>query len=190
MHQLESFFWGIIAALGALVLEFAVFIGISFYYSPEFAFSQLFIVPQFIVLFACIEEFFKYIVISRRVEMLSLEKSYLTNSFLVGLGFFGVELAFISMSGALPAWKVLAEIAILHVGTAGLIGYIVAVKNPLKFSTFFFALPVVIGFHAIYNLLVIKRDFWQNYAVFAVLGLLVLINIINFFRISRKLAEH
>jgi hypothetical protein len=191
MHQLESFFWGIIAALGALVVEIVVFVIISAYINQNsmLAFSQLSIIPQYIILFACIEEFFKYIVISRRIEMLSLEKSYLINSFLVGLGFFGIELAFISMSAALPTWKILAEIAILHIGTAGLIGYIVAIGNPRKFSTLIFALPVAVFFHAIYNLLVIKREFWQNYAVFILLGLLIFINTINFLRISRKPAQ-
>jgi hypothetical protein len=191
MHQLESFFWGIIAALGALVVEFVAYISISAYVNQTslMAFSQLFAVPQFIVLFAFIEEFFKYIVISRRIEMLSLEKSYLVNSFLLGLGFFGIELSFISMSMALPDWKVLAEIAILHIGTAGLIGYNVATKNPKKIFTFIYILSVAVFFHSIYNFLVIKREFWQNYGVFVLLGLLILINAFNFSRISRKLAQ-
>lgn len=192
MRQLESIFWGIIAALGALVIELIAFIGISAYINPDFtlSFSQFFIVPQFIIFFACIEELFKYIIISKRIEMLSLEKTYVINSLLVGLGFFGVELILISMSTkVLPTWTILAEIAILHMGTSGLIGYVVAIKNPKKFSTLLYVLPVAVFFHASYNLLTIKREYWQNYAIFALLGLLILINISNLLRISRKLAQ-
>lgn len=189
MKQFESLLWGIIAALGALVVEFIVFISISAYtgQGSEISFFQFFAVPQFIFLFAGIEEFLKYIVISKRIEMLSLEKSYIINSMLVGLGFFGVEFGLIFMSFGLPDWKTLTEIALLHIGTAGLIGYIVAVRNPRKFLTFFYAFLLASAFHATYNLLVLKKEFLQNYLSLALLSLLVLINIINFFRISHKI---
>jgi hypothetical protein len=191
MKQIESFFWGIIAALGALVLEFIFFFGYSIYANPSgtFSFSQFFLIPSFIIAAAFIEETFKYIVISKRIEMLSLEKSYLVNSFLVGLGFFGVELGAIFLSGPLPATQFLVEIAIIHMGTAGLMGYFVAIGNPKKISTFIFATIVAVFFHAGYNLLTLRRDFIQNYAIFALLGLLFFINFVNFLRISRKLAQ-
>ena len=187
-NAFESFLWGIIAALGALVIEITAFFAFSAYKNTEISFNIFFAIPPFILISACIEEFFKYIIISKKVESFSLEKSYIVNSMLVGLGFFGVELGLIYISNEiLPAWKILAEIAILHIGTAGLIGYIIAVKNPHKFFTFLFALSIAVAFHAAYNFLVIKREFLQNYAVFCLLGLIILINIVNFFRISGKI---
>ena len=192
MAQIESIFWGIIAALGALVVELVFFIGSSIYLSSSagISFSQFFVIPQFIIVAACIEEIFKYLVISKRIEMLSLEKSYIINSLFVGLGFFGVELTLILMSKNLPGVQSLIEIAILHIGTAGLIGYFVATKNPKKITTFLLAIVFAIAFHASYNLLLLKREYIQNYSIFAILGVLVLLNVVNFFRISNKLAQH
>ena len=189
-NAFESFLWGIIAAFSALVVEIIVFLGISAYKNIEFSFDIFFAVPLFFLISACIEELFKYIIISKKVESFSLEKSYIVNAMLVGLGFFGVELGFIYMSSILlPAWNLLVEIGILHIGTAGLIGYIVAIRNPGKFSTFLSAFSIAVIFHATYNLLVMNREFLQNYLVFALLGLLVLINIINLLRISSKINQ-
>ena len=170
MAQIESIFWGIIAALGALVIELVFFIGSSIYINPtmEISFSQFFIIPQFIIVAACIEEIFKYIVISKRIERLSFEKSYIINSLLVGLGFFGVEIMLILTSKNLPAVQFLIEIAILHMGTSGLIGYFVAIKNPKKITTFLLAIIFAVAFHASYNLLILKREYVQNYLIFAI----------------------
>jgi len=191
MAQIESIFWGIIAALGALVVELVFFIGSSIYANPlaEISFSQFFIIPQFIIVAACIEEVFKYIVISKIIDRFSFEKSYIINSLFVGLGFFGVEMALILMSKNLPEIQFLIEIAIVHLGTAGLIGYFVATKNPKKITTFLLSIIFAIAFHASYNLLLLKREHIQNYLIFAILGILVLFNIANFFRINSKLAQ-
>ncbi len=187
-NAFESFLWGIIAAFGALVIEILALLAFSAYKNTEFSFDIFFAIPSFILISAGIEEFFKYIIISKKIESFSLEKSYIVNSILVGLGFFAVELGLIYISNEiLPAWNILAEITILHMGTAGLIGYIIAIKNPRKFFTFLLALSVAVAFHAVYNFLVIKREFLQNYAVFCLLGVLILINIVNFFRISGKI---
>jgi hypothetical protein len=189
MKYIESFFRGIIAALGALVLEIAFFAGFQIFGNPVSAlsFSQFFIIPQFIIIAALIEEIFKYIVISKRIDMSSIENSILINSFLVGLGFFGVELALISALGTLPAWPSLAGIATLHIGTAGLIGYIITVKNPNKITTSLYAVSIAALFHIPYNLLSIKMgSLSENYPILIVLGLLVFLNIANFFRINRS----
>jgi hypothetical protein len=192
MKQLESFFWGIIAALGALIVEIITVMFFSFLtnQASEISFSQIFTVPQFIILGVCIEEIFKYIIISKRIELLSMQRSYIINSFLVGLGFFSVELGLIFITGIFPTHiNVLLEIAIIHAGTAGLIGYIVATKNPAKISTFIYAVISATFFHTSYNFLVLNRTFMLNYAVFALLILLITVNIINLIRINNKLAQ-
>ena len=65
MKLFESFLWGIIAALGALIVEIVFYIIASFFIDPtsSLPFSQFFIVPQFIIAAACIEEVLKYIII-------------------------------------------------------------------------------------------------------------------------------
>jgi len=191
MKQLESFFWGIIAALGALVIELIVFIFFSGLTNQptNFSFATLFAIPQFIILAACIEEAFKYIVISKRIELLSLRRSYLINSFFVGLGFFGIELGMAAMTSSLPEAKLLAEIAIIHLGTAGIIGYIVATRNPKKISTFLIALLAATFFHSAYNLLIMNRAFVINYAIFIMLFFMIIINVFNLIRINSRLAQ-
>jgi hypothetical protein len=191
MRQFESFFWGIIAALGALFVQLMIFIGFMTFNNPaaNTSFSALYLLPQFIILSALIEESFKYLIIAKRIELYSLEKSYVVNSLLVGLGFAATELWLLSSQATLPSPQILSELAIIHIGTAGLIGYLVATKNPKKFSTFLGAITLVTFFHAGYNFLIQKRGLAENYLILALLGFLIAINLINLLRISRKLAQ-
>lgn len=191
MTQIESFFLGIIAALGALVVELIVFIGLSSFtnFAPGISFLGLFMLPQMIIVGAFIEEAFKYIVIAKRVDEISLGRSYLTNSLFVGLGFLATELLLIFESSSLPQARIIAEIATIHIGTAGIIGYIVATKNPKKISSFLFAIIIATIFHASYNLLVLNRTQVANYTIFALLGVVIFINIMNLLRINRSLAQ-
>ena len=191
MRQIESFFWGIIVALGALFLQLLVYIGFSIYPYPAFAnlsFSQLFMLPGFIIAAAAIEETFKYIAIAKRVDAFSQDRMYVINSFFVGLGFFATEFALISLSIKNIPLNSLGEIAIVHLGTAGIIGYLIAIKNPRKISTFFKAIIWTTIFHATYNLLIVQRNFLLNYFVLAVLTLLAFLNVLNIVRIKNKLA--
>lgn len=192
MRQLESFFWGIIAALGAIVIELIIFIIFSTTMSSasSVSFSQLFIMPQFIILAACIEEIFKYIIIAKKIDTFSFNRTYLLNSFLIGLGFLFIELGLASMSNPLPNLNILTEIAIIHIGTAGIIGYVVATKNPKKVSTFFQAIIFATFFHAAYNLLILERTSALNYKIPTLLAIMVLYNLINLLRINNKLAQH
>lgn len=191
MAQLESFFWGIIAALGALIAELLLFIAFNAFVDPSLniTFTQLFIVPKFIIIGALIEEFFKYIIISKRVEMLSLSRSYLINSFFVGLGFFSTELSLSWTANSTLQINSFSEIAIIHIGTAGLIGYIIATNNPKKITTFILAIVIATAVHAIYNLLISDRTFVFNYAVYLLLAIVIFLNVINIFRINSKLAQ-
>lgn len=193
MKLIESFFWGIVAALGALIAQLFVFIGISIYSGPAavISFTQLFIQPYFIIIAACIEEFLKYIFISKHIKTISSKRSCFINSLFIGLGFFGVEFAFFSASESqLPHAQFLAEIAVVHTGTAGIIGYFVAMKNFKKLSTFLPALLLATFFHLTYNLLAIERAPIENYAIFMLLGLLITFNLANFFRFGKGLAQY
>ncbi len=192
MRQIESFFWGIIAALAALFVQLLVYIGLSAQESSAFdvPFEQFYAAPLLLVVAALIEECFKYLMISKRVELVSLGKTYVFNAFLVGLGFFSTELALINLSYGemLPVYN-LAEIAIIHLGTAGIMGYIVGTSNPSKFSTFLRSIIPTIAIHTAYNLLIINRGFMQDYLIYTLLGFVILFNLINFIRISSRLAQ-
>ena len=192
MNLIESFFYGIIAALGALIAELFVFIVISIHSGSTNAvsFSQLFTLPYFIITAACIEELLKYLVISKRIDILPDRKSFFINSLFIGLGFFGVEFAFLSANGTgLPAIQFLAEIAIVHIGTSGLIGYFASAENPKKLSVFLPAILMATIFHGSYNLLAINRDAVENYIVLTILALLFAFNVAVFLSAHQKLAQ-
>ncbi|HEX8974382.1 MAG TPA: PrsW family glutamic-type intramembrane protease [Patescibacteria group bacterium] len=190
MRQIESIFWGIVAALGALVAQIILFSAISIVKNPvaELSLANFFTIPSFIAAGAVIEEIFKYVMVNRRVDLISLQKSYIMNSLLVGLGFFLVEFSLIATNSVLPTSRAILEIAFLHMGTAGIMGYTVALRNPRKISTLIFSIVPAAFFHVSYNLLAIKRSPMEDFAIFLLLGLLVIVNVINVFRISRKLA--
>ena len=190
MRQIESFFWGIIAALGALFVQLLVFIGFSFFSNSqtEFTFSQLFILPQFVIAAAFIEETFRYLIISKVVEMYSLSKSFIINSLFVGLGFAATEFLLLETSGNLPNNQILSELAIVHIGISGIIGYLVAVKNPQRVWTFIYVVTLATILHSSYNFLIQKREFFQSYPILILLGLIILTNLFNLLRINRKLA--
>lgn len=191
-YRIESFFWGIIAALGALILELAAFVAFSFLEKSHasLSLSDFFISPSSIIVAAIIEEILKLVIISKQIERISAEKDLLLNSFLVGIGFFAVELSLLALNGLpMPQTRYILEIAVLHAGTAGLIGYSVAIANNKKIYGFF---PIVIFttlLHASYNYLATERFAPQNCLIYAILTIIVILNAIGFFRMS-KAAEN
>lgn len=189
MRQLESFFLGIIAALGALFVELVIYIlaTLFFNFALEMSFTELFFLPQFIIIAAFIEEAFKYLIIAKRVEYFSIEKTYIVNSLIVGAGFAATEFWLLSTSNSLPNLQILLELAIIHLGSAGLMGYLLAFNNPKKISTFFYISMFATFFHASYNFLIQKRGYIENTLIILLLAFLVIANLVNFLRISSKL---
>jgi len=193
MKQLESFFWGAIAALGALVIQLVILLAAAAVQNPYGqALSVAYVTTAWgIVGAAFIEEFFKYIIIVKRIEYLSLEKTFIVNSLFVGLGFFSVELALIYLKHIDPAQHIwaLGEIGIIHLATAGIIGYRIATRNPKKMYTFVSTLLLVTAIHSAYNLLINYHNPLTEPLIFALLGLLILATCFAFFRISAKLKK-
>lgn len=191
MKQIESFFWGIVAALGALFLQLIIFIASSIFFEgrKEISFETITLIPAFIISFAYIEELFKYIIISKVVESYSLHRSFIVNSWIVGVGFAFTEFLLLTSVGNLPDRKILMELATVHIGTSGLIGYLVAIKNPNKVNTLIWVTFIATLFHAGYNALITKREFVQNYLIMFLLAFLVFYNILNLLRIKSKLAQ-
>ena len=69
-------------------------------------------------------------------------------------------------------------------------GYTVALRHPLKIGTFLIAVFPASFFHFFYNYLQFQENRYLNdYITFALLGLLILFNLVNFFRLDRKLAR-
>jgi len=193
MRQIESFFLGIIAALGALIVELIVFIIFSEFIdksSMNISFSDLFVIPYFIIVAVCIEEIFKYLIIIKRIKPLKTGGlSYLINSFLIGFGFFVTEISIAAMNGNLPPIITLGEIAIIHIGTAGIIACILKTRIFAKSLTSLFAISLAILLHGTYNILVSSDSGEKsNYFIIILLAVIILINTISIAHTNKKLA--
>lgn len=193
MHQLESFFWGIVAALGALVIELTATTGYSFFTDPygDFSVEKFFTLPVAIIGIAAIEEFFKYLLIAKKVEYLSLERSYVVNSLFFGLGFAAAELFLIRQASVLNAIPLsnLVGIAIIHMSTASLIGYRIATKNPSNLIMALTTLSIATALHSVYNILLTMSGERIFYVIGSYTVLLVFIPVYCFMFIKSRLAE-
>jgi hypothetical protein len=94
-------------------------------------------------------------------------------------------MALILITRPSSALQFLIEIALIHVGTAGLIGGSILLKNVRGIIFFVYPVAIAVFFHATYNLLSLERNSFENYLIFFLLGLLIVINVINFLRLER-----
>lgn len=208
MKQLESFFLGILAALGALVTQVFFLLSATIFINKgansdidvfsllsTSTFSSFEIFP-FLILPAVVltEELFKYLVIVKRVEPFHVGKSVVLNSFLVGFGFAVIEILIIYESlgdialANFPLQK-LAEIALVHIFTSGVIGFFVALKNPASFSTFLKAVSSAFLIHLIYNVMAIFQNTFSNLLIVLFLTILLIINTFNLIGIEKEFAS-
>lgn len=194
MRYLESFFWGIIAALSALVFELVILNVLQIFSFPANVLNiQLFFSSvTFIAIAALTEEVLKYLVIVKKIESFFIERKILFGSLLVGLSFSIIE-ALLIYAQIGPEWKTyyryIIEIAILHISTAGIIGYFITVGSPRRIKTSVKAVTFAASVHFIFNLLALHRSYFFNYLIFLLLLFLVAINTFNIIRIRKKLAE-
>lgn len=191
MKQIESFFLGMLAAMFALVLEVGLLIFVGTYSpSKELNFDYFSSLNYLIILAAFIEEGAKYIVIAKRVGFISYGKSVITNSMIAGLGFAAVEGALI-YSQKIPMntgySQGLIQIALLHILTAGIIGYFIATRNPKKISTLAKAVGFASAGHLAFNALAIYQNSYTNFFSLILLGILAVVNFWNFKNIDQYL---
>ncbi len=149
MKYLESFFWGIVAALGALVLEFLIteVFQISLPASLSFA-----------VIAAGAEETLKYLAIAKRIRTLFEKKYLILASLLAGLSFAMVEV-FLIYEKIGAEWQKyypnIAGIILLHILTAGIIGYFIAAGDVKKWRVPAKTLGTAFILHLAFNLSVL-----------------------------------
>ncbi len=146
MKYIESLFWGIIAALGALVLEFLITEVLQISFPPSLSFA---------VIAAGVEEILKYIVIAKRIKMLFEKKILIIASLLAGLSFAMVE-AFLIYEKIGAEWRRyypnIAGIILLHILTAGIIGYFAATGDAKNWKMPAKALGAAFVIHLAFNL--------------------------------------
>ena len=192
MKYIESIFWGIIAAAGAILVQLFAFLIITILNPTAQVTLNLYLtMPLFIIISAFIEELFKFIVISQRIKLYSKGKLNIINALLVGLGFFGLEFAIISnnYSTVGVSFAYVFEIAILHIGTAGLIGYMIEKNKSKNLAKFSATLVIVTIFHFVYNILSSTRSEMTNYGIYVTLASLILLNFASLLWSQKELAK-
>ena len=191
MKQLEPFFWGIIAALGAMVGQIFFFVLFSTFLDPtgKMSYGDFFSMPVFILITAFIEEFFKYLLLSRRILEFSREKAFLLNTVLLGLGFFAVELMLILINSPVLKLPTILGIATLHLSTTIFMGYFVATRSSKGFNFAPSALLLATILHASYNLAITFANSLFSYFIIALLIVLLLTDLRLFLYFNQELAQ-
>ena len=195
MKQIESILWGMFAAIGALFFEAVLFALVSIFFIPGKELSLNFSSPLNYILIASIvtEETFKYLIIAKKIESFSYERSLIINSLLVGLGFSLIELLliygkfFTNLSLPFEPGKIIG-LVLLHILISGIIGYFVAFQNAKKYKTFIKTIILVSLIHFSYNALVIYPNEFTNFLIIFLLAILATVNLFNIAVINKKLA--
>lgn len=159
MKIIQSIFFGILAAAGALVLELAL---MTIFNQQEI--NRFDNINLFLAITIFIEEIFKYLIIYKIALGLNSKKSIIFSSLFVGLGFslaegsLGVLKGFVSPDfinlGIIGAFA-------LHIATAGLMGCFFSEAK--RSGMYFFSKVIAIAFliHLSYNALVIYNVNYQ-----------------------------
>jgi len=160
MRFLKPFFFGIFAALGALLLELLVsfFLGAPSDLRPVF-FSKMNLLLAVIIL---IEEIFIFIFVYKNFQELknASQKEIFYNSVALGLGFSFLEIFFNLFD--LPSGQNILNLVLnftgitaVHIATAGIIGYSIMKAPKLNIVFIFRTLLIAFSIHFVYNYLII-----------------------------------
>jgi RsiW-degrading membrane proteinase PrsW (M82 family) len=152
---IESFFLGFLAAFGSLVVEFFLYsLGENLPVSTWRLAIFLFIGRAFI------EEIFKFAIIYKKIGSLPSRGILLLNSAFVGLGFAATEfLLLYSKSGIklINDLKPLAGVALVHIITALIAGYIISANRHGKLRIIWKIIAINLLIHLAYNFLALER---------------------------------
>lgn len=191
MKQIESFFWGIPAALAALLAQIAI-VALFLILQDSTGKAQMDILSQSLLgigIAVLLEEIFKYLIIAKRIDLISLNMSYLFNALLFGLGFALTEQVIGYLNYGRIAenelFPVLGAMSV-HIITSQFISYRISTTNPMKLSvmipTIFFATVV----HFSYNFLEYSFKYAVLYIAYATLAILLCYTLINIYRFKKQ----
>lgn len=185
MKQLEYFFLGIFAAVGALVAE-VIFLYVVPGFFPSIVAIETLNIYYFILMAAVVEEAFKYSALAFRQKEITDLKNLTAKIIFVGLGFSMAEilLNFWKIGFDFSLFPVLSalEIFFIHLLTTAISGFlIVRIKNKCK------PLPIILiasVLHFAFNAMV-NFDINDSLILIFLAGLFV-INLALFFNLKRK----
>lgn len=149
---IKSFFLGIIAALGALILELVFYLIFPEQQTQQDYYSKI---TVFLFLVVAVEEALKILMVYKNSEELKKENDVFASSFFVGAGFALAELLLKDL-GSKDLFSVgNMNIVLVHIFTAGLAGYFLSKERTPKRSYLIKIWLLVFLVHLSYNLLVI-----------------------------------
>jgi len=174
MNKIKIFFYGIIAACGALFVEL-IFKSFSENYQQSVSLENFsFILIAFII----IEEFFKFLLIYK-ISLENKESNKLFfYSLIFGLGFSLLEISIIIFIGQLYENPILGLLGIffLHILTCGIFGHFLS-KEGQRISLATKSLILSLFLHIIYNALIIYNFGYEIALIFLFFSYLFLFSI-------------
>lgn len=149
---IKPFLLGTIAALGALFLELVFYLIFPEQQTQQDYYSKA---TLFLFLVVAVEETLKVLIIYKNSEDFSNENDIFISSFFVGAGFAIAELFLKDLGSRELFSNGNLSIALVHILTAGLAGYLVSGQRPLRKNYLAKIWLLVFLIHLSYNLLVI-----------------------------------
>lgn len=177
MKLFQSFFLGILGALGALVLEI---IFLPFSLNTEIISEEVTSLNYFFFLAILIEEFLKYIIILKTISRFSKSTNIILNSIIFGFGFSVLEITSIYWNyrnGGFFDPLALLGIILLHASTAAIIGYVIFKSTQKKILGSILGLFLAFAIHSAYNLLRISENVYQEQLITAFLFFVLILDI-------------
>lgn len=191
MKQIESFFWGIPAALGALLLQIAILAVFLILQDPmgKMQIDTLARTLPGIGIAVLLEEIFKYLIIAKRIDAISLGMSYFFNSLLFGLGFAMTEQVIgyltygqVSEGELFPIFGAMS----VHIITSQLIGYRISAANPMKARVILPAILFATIVHFFYNFLEYSLWYATLYISYGSIAILICYTLLNAYRFKKQ----
>lgn len=190
-NTVQSLFWGILTAGISLIFQLTIItitLSIDKFHRNGDIFLESFL---FLFIYALSEEFFKYFIILKKIIPLSFGKSFLINSWLLGIGFSLVEIFIIYQNNItnenISSYSDLMKTAPLHILTCGIWGYFL--PNIKKKNSITKILLFTFSIHLLYNYSIIHFGSYSIYITSPIILLLLLLNLFYFFNVNKKLAS-
>ncbi|MEI6587784.1 MAG: hypothetical protein WCO05_02425 [Candidatus Moraniibacteriota bacterium] len=145
----QAFFEGIIAALGALILELS---------PPIFGLTISETSLIFLLFTATIEEAIKFIFIYNHYAKLKVKEKILSGAFLIGLGFASIDIFLKQLSYEENLLFPIIGVFLVHILTTSLLGLFFRKNTTKQISLGIFFLGLNILVHFLYNLLILRLN--------------------------------
>ena len=179
---IESFFLGILAALGSLVVIEAITTLIQLFSTNKqqtSSFDLSIYIPIFLTFSAFSEEFFKYLIIKKKLSVSFRNYKLPIASIFLGLGFASVEILFFYSNSLLISENLssIAQISALHIITSALIGHLVLfsfLKKLDPINTLILSIVPSFSVHLIYNFFELENIGFQSKIVLLLAFILIL----------------